>query len=99
MKKQTMRTLIGTAGLFIFLFSFPAQSAEVGQYTIEQWGITWQFNKPLSVVDAAGTYRYGQFANGDFWLVGPVTITSISPASVEISGRILPIGKSVKLHF
>jgi hypothetical protein len=38
--------------------------------SISQYGITWKFDT---------TYMYGQFANGDYWVVGPVTITSITP--------------------
>ncbi len=40
---------------------------------ISQFGITWTFNQPT---------EYGQFANGDYWVIGPVTITAISPASI-----------------
>mgnify|MGYP002399069600 CR=1 FL=1 len=48
--------------------------------TIQQFGITWTF----------GDYRtVGQFANGDFWVVGPVTITGITPASTSVNGRIM----------
>ncbi len=43
---------------------------------ISQFGITWTFDD---------SYPYGQFANGDFWVAGPVTIIQISPASI-ISG-------------
>lgn len=39
---------------------------------ITQFGITWTFDQEC---------QYGQFANGDYWVVGPVTITSITPAS------------------
>jgi len=52
----------------------------VQQSRISQFGITWTFNKDYSV---------GQFANGDYWVVGPVTITGISPASVESGGRVI----------
>src|SRR3989344_4707522 len=38
--------------------------------SISQYGITWYFDK---------AYSYGQFANGDYWVLGPVTITSITP--------------------
>jgi len=48
------------------------------QSRISQFGITWTFDKDYSV---------GQFANGDYWVVGPVTITGISPVSVEVNGR------------
>ncbi len=40
---------------------------------LSQFGITWTFNQPT---------EYGQFANGDYWVIGPVTITAISPASI-----------------
>ncbi len=39
--------------------------------SIEQYGITWSFDKK---------YNCGQFVNGDWWVLGPVTVTSISPA-------------------
>ncbi len=44
--------------------------------SITQYGITWTFDKE---------YQVGQFVNGDWWVVGPVTIISISPAPA--SGR------------
>jgi len=37
---------------------------------LEQFGITWTFDKE---------YQYGQFANGDYWVVGPVNIIQITP--------------------
>lgn len=46
---------------------------------ISQHGITWTFDKP---------YPAGTFVNGDYWVVGPVTITSITPpSSVEADNR------------
>ncbi len=44
---------------------------------VSQFGITWTFN---------GDYQVGQFANGDYWVIGPVTIVGISPPS-STSGR------------
>ena len=38
--------------------------------SVSQYGITWTFDKPA---------RVGQFVNGDFYVVGPVTVTEISP--------------------
>jgi len=35
-------------------------------------GVTWVFD---------GEYRAGRYANGDWWVVGPVTITEIDPAT------------------
>ena len=50
----------------------------VRQSQISQFGITWMFDKDYSV---------GQFANGDYWVVGPVTIIQIKPASFEVNSR------------
>jgi len=41
--------------------------------SVSQYGITWSWNEDRQI---------GQYANGDWWVVGPVTITSITPASV-----------------
>lgn len=38
--------------------------------SVSQYGITWTFTQDKQV---------GQFANGDWWVVGPVTISNINP--------------------
>jgi hypothetical protein len=48
--------------------------------SITRHNITWSFAAPVP---------YGQFANGDYWVVGPVTITGITPSSVNQAGRII----------
>jgi len=65
--------------LALCLFFIPqlAQAATTNQ--ISQFGITWTFDKD---------YEYGQFVNGDYWVVGPVTIININPPSTNIGGRI-----------
>lgn len=45
---------------------------------VERFGITWTFDKPVPC---------GRFVNGDWWVVGPVHIVSISPASGVDDGR------------
>ena len=47
---------------------------------ISQFGITWTFNRD---------YTVGQFANGDYWVLGPVTIIGIDPPSTKANGRIM----------
>jgi len=42
--------------------------------SLSQFGITWTFDAP---------YPVGQFANGDWWVVGPVTIVAINPPSTS----------------
>ena len=42
--------------------------------SLSQFGIDWQFDK---------AYTVGQFVNGDWWVVGPVTITRITPGSTS----------------
>lgn len=56
------------------------QPASPPGYTrqISQFGITWTFSEDVP---------YGRFANGDYWVVGPVTIVGIDPASIETGGR------------
>jgi hypothetical protein len=46
--------------------------------SLTQFGVTWDFD---------GSYEVGQFANGDWWVVGPVNITRITPVSASVSGR------------
>lgn len=38
--------------------------------SVSEYGITWTFDKPAPV---------GQFVNGDWYVVGPVTVTAIDP--------------------
>lgn len=38
--------------------------------SVSQYGITWTFNRPAQV---------GRFVSGDWWVVGPVTVTSVHP--------------------
>jgi len=39
---------------------------------ISQYGITWHFDRPV---------RAGRFITGDWWVIGPVTITHTTPAA------------------
>jgi hypothetical protein len=49
-------------------FNLPSSGDE--RTSVSQNGITWTFDRARTV---------GQFANGDWWVVGPVTITTVSP--------------------
>jgi len=57
--------------------------------TVSQHGITWTFEKPV---------RVGRFVNGDYYVVGPVTIAAIDPAPTkQRNGSVLnykPTGKN-----
>ena len=46
--------------------------------TLSQFGITWTFDRD---------YEVGRFANGDWWVVGPVLILGIDPASTVVGKR------------
>jgi PKD repeat protein len=46
---------------------------------VSQFGITWKL---------VGGGQIGQYANGDNWVVGPVTVIEISPASTNNAGWI-----------
>ena len=65
--------------VLLVCFARPLWGA-VRQSQISQFGITWTFSKNYSV---------GQFVNGDYWVVGPVTIIKIDPASIEVNGRMI----------
>lgn len=56
--------------------SSSSTQAVVATTLISQFGITWQ---------CKGTVQTGQYANGDFWVVGPVEIVSVSN-SLHASG-------------
>ncbi len=45
-----------------------------------QYGITWTFDT---------VYPYGQFVNGDYWVVGPAIIVGINPPSIDHDGRVV----------
>jgi hypothetical protein len=45
---------------------------------LSQFGISWQFAAPAPV---------GRFANGDWWVQGPVDIVDITPRTQEVAGR------------
>ena len=40
--------------------------------SVSQWGITWTFDKPATV---------GKFVTGDWWVLGPVTVVKVDPAT------------------
>jgi hypothetical protein len=54
-------------------------SNTVSRTRISSNGVTWRFSQPR---------KSGQFANGDYWVLAPVTIIDITPRSiVDASGR------------
>jgi len=79
-----MRNILSAILLFsLFWMTHIAYGAQTNQ--ISQFGITWTFDT---------NYEYGQFANGDYWVVenssgSGVTIININPLSVDNGGTIL----------
>lgn len=53
------------------LTGFAASASAAPVSSITQYGVTWTFDK---------AYESGQFATGDYWVVGPVQIVSVTPA-------------------
>ena len=45
---------------------------------LERHGVTWTLDRPT---------RAGRYVNGDWWVVGPVALTAITPACATSSGR------------
>lgn len=61
------RYFIVMVSSFIFAISVQAEEAQ----EVSQYGITWKFDKP---------HQVGKFISGDWWVVGPVTIVSVTPS-------------------
>ncbi len=62
--------VVSTVCLGAALLCSPMVQAEELQQ-VSQYGITWTFDRPV---------RAGQFINGDWWVIGPVTISRVTPA-------------------
>jgi len=57
----------------------PADATAMAE-VVSQYGITWELDD---------TYTVGQYASGDWWVDGPVTITKSTPESMEQDGRVV----------
>ncbi|HUI93758.1 MAG TPA: hypothetical protein VLX68_16065 [Chitinivibrionales bacterium] len=57
--------------MLIVVVMIPAASSSATVSSITQFGITWTFDKPCEA---------GQFVTGDWWVVGPATVASVSPS-------------------
>ncbi|NLF29872.1 MAG: hypothetical protein GX591_03170, partial [Planctomycetes bacterium] len=71
------RSVIGCACV---LLALAAAAGAATTTQISQFGITWTFAQPVEC---------GQFANGDWWVVGPVDIVAIDPASFDAGGYVI----------
>lgn len=64
MKKLILISLLLIVNLSLSVYGLPLMKK------VSQYGITWEFDKEVPV---------GRFVNGDYYVVGPVTIISIIP--------------------
>ena len=55
-------------------FSYITITRSKAATSVSQYGVTWNFSKDMQV---------GQFISGDWWVVGPVIITHITPATIN----------------
>ncbi len=65
--------------LAVFAANF-GQRKIIWARSVTQFGITWTFSQPV---------KFGSFANGDYWVLGPVTVVHIDPLSTEENGRVM----------
>src|SRR6185503_14911961 len=56
------------SALFVLILTTAARAELATELT--QYGITWKFDRPCVV---------GKFVTGDYWVVGPVRIVSVTP--------------------
>jgi hypothetical protein len=71
-------TLFCTGGSMAASASTPALNDLPLQDSLTTNGITWKLNQPV---------RVGKFVNGDCYVVGPCTVTAISPAPTATPAR------------
>lgn len=85
-KKLNNKKIFFYTGLLFLIAFFVVPNITQAATSVTQYGITWTFDKE---------YTVGRFANEDYWVVGPVMITNISPECdglhhgwmVNMSGR------------
>lgn len=66
--------------MFVSAVSGGAHSGEARD-TITQYGVTWTFAAPVPA---------GRFVTGDWWVVGPITVESVTPApTLERHGSVV----------
>lgn len=81
MEREERIAAVGLGIVLLFgLAAFGPRERAASSDHITQFGITWTFDHE---------YEYGQFANGDYWVVGPATIIGITPSSVVSGTRIM----------
>ena len=54
--------------------------------SVSRYGITWHFDEPVPA---------GQFITGDWWVVGPVTVTGVEPAPGPVTDEMEKVVKSI----
>jgi chitodextrinase len=55
--------------VILALFTGISRSSGATASQLSQFGITWKFSREV---------EFGQFVNGDFWVIGPITVTDIT---------------------
>ncbi|MEN8191672.1 MAG: FlgD immunoglobulin-like domain containing protein [Bacteroidota bacterium] len=58
-------------------------SGDTNVTVLEQYGIKWYIK---------GSPEYGQYTNGEYWIVGPITLVQITPESFKYNMQTLPDG-------
>lgn len=71
---KSIRQIVGRSVLTVIAFFWGVIGTASAATSVSQYGITWTFDSDKQV---------GQFANGDWWVVGPVRITSITPKDTD----------------
>ena len=66
MRFEVLTPLVGAVMLLTCGVAWAERRESVSQY-----GITWTFDRPVEC---------GRFVTGDWWVVGPVTVTGVTPA-------------------
>lgn len=70
LSQRTLRLVVFLVLATSFLVNRTASAAPMTE--VSQYGITWKFDGP---------HEAGQFITGDWWVVGPVRVTAVTPVA------------------
>ena len=71
MKRSLLPAVTALFALIWLAFMPPLAVRADEAKEVTQYGITWKFDKACTV---------GKFVTGDYWVIGPVTVVSVTPA-------------------
>ena len=70
MRDANMKNAFHVLAVSLAIFSMLSTAYGETASSVTQYGITWKFDKE---------YKFGKFITGDYWVIGPVKVVSVTP--------------------